>query len=118
MYRQGKITVLLFAVSLLLSQSGARAETRKASIRIPQTVLVGTSTLEPGDYSLQWVTHSPEATITLTRKGTAAVATQGRVEVREARYSRDMLIYRNSADGPPRLVEVRFAGKKEVLILE
>jgi hypothetical protein len=57
-------------------------------------------------------------TVTLLR-GKAAVATaEGRIEVRQERYTRDTVVYANSGAGLPSLREIRFAGKKEVLVFD
>ena len=73
--------------------------------------------LGPGEYTVSWQTDSFDATVTIARDGQTVLTTKGRLVPRETRYTRDMVVYASVPDGPPRLVELRFAGKKEVLVL-
>ena len=96
---------------------GAAAKPRH-TVHFPRELQVGGMRLEPGDYTVSWEAHGSDATVTVTiaRDGQTVLTTKGRLVLREVKYDRDMVVYVSVPDGSPQLLELRFAGKKEVLV--
>jgi hypothetical protein len=93
------------------------------------------TTLPTGQYSVQWETHSPEATVEFVQHHKVVLSTEGRVEERfrgydrnvvlntgskiEERtnaYDRDAVVYNTAPDGTMSLVEIHFAYSNKVLV--
>lgn len=77
---------------------------------------LGGTQLSPGNYKVEWESHSPEATVTL-RQGKSVVATvKGRWVERGAKYPADSVLYQTNADGSRSIMEIRFAGMSQALV--
>lgn len=108
-----KLSLLIF-VMLLLNLS-ARASNSKTLAFTTEVTLNG-SKLPPGYYEIRWVSHSPEASVTLVRAGHVMVTAMGKWVKRGAKYKADALVYTNNADGSHMLLEIRFAGRSAALV--
>ena len=81
------------------------------------TVLQGTA-LPAGKYSVEWETHSPEATVQFVQHRKVVLSTQGRVEQRDKAFDRDSVVYDITPDGSLSLIEIRFANSNKVLVFD
>jgi len=71
-----------------------------------------------GVYDVTYKSHSPTATVTF-KQGRRVVATVGGKWVdRDIKYDNDALVYDTNPDGTRTLIEIRFAGKKQALVLD
>lgn len=96
---------LILLAALVLSFP-AWAAPMKKTIHIRQTLQVGDTTLEPGDYNL--VVDGNEATFQRGRKVVAKVSCA--MKERGGKYSRDAVIYDNAT-----ITEIRLAGQSQVV---
>lgn len=102
-----RIVALLAVVAVALP---ALAKPITRNITVVSPARVGSTQLEVGDY--QVVVDGERVTV---RKGREIVAeTRGRWETRETKYDRHIIL----VDSNKQVREIRFAGKREVLILE
>ena len=104
------------AMAILLTASlwAAAASSRTLSFRT--AVSLNGSEMKPGFYEVEWVTHSPEATVTFRRNGEVVATAPGKMVERETKAPADAVVYTNNADGTHTLKELRFAGKKQALV--
>jgi hypothetical protein len=85
---------------------------------IDKAAKINGNLLTPGQYNISWETHSPEATVTITHKKNVVATTNGTVVVRPKAYDYDSIVYFPEPDGSLTIIEVRFAGSKNVLTFE
>jgi hypothetical protein len=111
-YRGNALAMVAIFLGVCLSAAAANSHT--VSVKTPIS-LNGTE-ITPGFYVVEWVTHSPEATVTFTRNGKVVVMAPGKMVERDNKSSADAVVYTNNADGSHTLKEIRFAGKKQVLV--
>lgn len=111
-YRANMWVVL--AVVLATCLSAAAANSRTLSFRT--AVKLNGTEMMPGFYEVQWVSHSPEATVTFKRNGQVVATAAGKWEERDAKSPADSVVYSNNADGTHTLKELRFGGMKQVLV--
>lgn len=111
-YRR-KIWVLL-AVVLAGCLSAAAANSHTLSFRT--AVKLNGAEIAPGSYEVQWVSHSPEATVTFTRNGRVVATVSGKWVERDNKYPADAVVFSNDADGSHTLKELRFGGQNKVLV--
>jgi hypothetical protein len=78
-------------------------------------VLSGRS-LPAGQYTVQWETHSPEATVEFVQHHKLLLSTEGRLEERTGHYNRNAVVYTTAPDGTVSLSEIRFARSNKVLV--
>ena len=111
-YRRNALAMVAIFLGVCLSATAANSHT--VSVKTPVS-LNGTE-IRPGFYVVEWVTHSPDATVTFTRNGKVVVMAPGKMVERDSKSSADAVVYTNNADGSHTLKELRFAGKKQVLV--
>jgi len=110
---RGNIWVVL-AILLAACLSAAAANSRTLSFKT--AVKLNGTDMTPGFYLVDWVSHSPEATVTFRRNGQVVATAAGKWVERDTRYETDSVVYTNNADGSHTLVELRLAGMKQVLV--
>lgn len=108
----GRLAVSL-ALSLVAVGPAFAKHTRE--VELGQAVTINGKQLTPGKYKVSWETHSPQATITFTRKKAVVVTTTGTLLERPAAYNNDSILYSNEPDGSVTILEIRFAGSNKVL---
>ena len=106
--------LLLIALTLALTLSAAANNSKTLSFRTEVTL--NGNKLATGFYEVRWVSHSPEATVTFVKAGQPAVTAMGKWENRDVKYDTDTVVYTNNPDGSHTLLEIRFAGRKQVLV--
>ena len=102
------------AILMTASLWAAAANSRTLSFRT--AVTLNGAEMKPGFYVVEWVSHSPEATVTFRRNGQMVAMAPGKWVEREMKSQADVVVYTNNADGTHTLTEVRFAGRKQVLV--
>ena len=108
-------TSVLF-LGLLLASGLPAAAKSSHTIKLDHAVVLQGANLPAGRYQVEWQTHSPEADVQFSHKGGLVVSTTGRVEQRDQRYYSDAIVYGETSDGFISIVEIRFAGSKNVLV--
>lgn len=100
--------VALLAVIALVLPAVAKPITRNITFNSPAKI--GSTQLEVGEYKL--IVDGDQVTV---RKGREVVAeARGRWEERDTKFHRNTIV----VDGDKQVREIRFAGKRQVLILE
>lgn len=110
---RGKIWMAL-AILLATCLSAAAANSHTLSFRT--TVMLNGTEMTPGFYVVDWVSHSPEATVTFTRNAKVVATAAGKWVERDAKSPADSVVYTNNPDGSHTLIELRFGGMKQVLV--
>src|SRR5260370_4542580 len=70
-----------------------------------------------GVYEVTYKSHSPTATVTFKQGGRVVATLDGKWVDRDIRYDNDALVYDTNPDRTRTLIEIRFAGKKQALVL-
>lgn len=101
-------------VLLLMSASAFAKGARTISISYPATL--GGVHLAVGHYDLTFEQHSPEATVRLARGKSVIVTTQGKVEERNTKYQRNMVVFETKSDGSQIVSEIRLGGTNQAIV--
>jgi hypothetical protein len=110
---RGNIWVVL-TIFLAACLSAAAANSHSISFRT--AVKLNGTDITPGSYLVEWVSHSPEATVTFRKGGQVVATAAGKWVERDTKYPADAVVYSNNADGSHTLMELRFGGMKQVLV--
>ncbi len=116
MKRRSVFISLAFAALLVSSASAAGRGTLQFTLRRPM-VVSGTS-VGPGDYLITWKTHSPETDVTFALHGRTVIEAHGKMVERPEKASQDTLVTARDESGNDVLKEIRFGGRKWVLLLD
>lgn len=106
----GLLILIIFAVNLSMWAKNEK------TLPFRTEVTLNGNKLPAGFYEINWVSHSPEATVTFVRAGQVMVTAMGKWVDRDTKYTTDALVYSNNADGSHTLLEIRFAGRKQALV--
>ena len=114
--QSSKRITLVLAVLAVLSAASAFAKNER-QITLVNGVAVNGTALPAGNYKVDWVSHSPEATVTFYRGKEAVATVQGKWVDRGSKYSQNAVVYADHSDGSKSIVEFRFAGMSQALVL-
>ena len=107
--------VPVLVVLALASVPAFAKDARNLNLAYP--VVVGGSQIAPGDYKVAWEQHSPEATVSFMKGKKVLATAQAKWVERNVKYQRNSVVYDTAGDGSRRIVEIRFAGMSQVMVL-
>jgi hypothetical protein len=113
------LQMLVTGVAVLMLATGSALA---SSFSFPYKGNMGDARLDAGRYDITWQQHSPELTVTVTQgkgKKVSVVATvQGRLENRETKYERNMVVYTTQPDGSQTVSELRIGGTTTAIVFD
>ena len=122
------------SVALLVAGGIPGLAKSSGSVTFSHDVVVNGATLPAGEYTVQWETHSPEATVEFVQHRKVVLSTEGKVEGRKGFYRSMTLnsegrtdertnaygdvavVYNTASDGTMSLVEIHFAFSNKALV--
>jgi hypothetical protein len=72
--------------------------------------------LAAGEYQINWVSHSPEATVTFVKSKSVAATAEAKWVERNVKYRSNSVLFETQADGSRILTEIRLAGMSRALV--
>ena len=109
------LSVMIVAMALVGAASAAAKPRDSKDVLLRYDATVAGSHLGSGNYSIQWQTHSPEATVTFMQKGKVVATAEGKVVDRGTKYQSNQVVYNVAADGVRHIQEIRFQGSSQVI---
>jgi len=109
-------SILALALILAGSASALAKDAYKLTLRYGMT-LKGTQ-LAPGEYSISWVAHSPEATVTVANRKNVVATVEGRLVDAGKKFSQDAVVYDSNPDGTRTIREIRLAGSSKTIVFD
>jgi hypothetical protein len=106
----------VLSVALLLASGIPGLARNSRTVTLGHDAILQGAALPAGRYSVEWETHSPEATVQFMQHHKVVLSTEGRVEQRDKKYDRNAVVYDTAPDGSMSLIELRFAGLNMVLV--
>ena len=104
------------ALGLFLAAGIPALAKNARTVNLQHDVVMQGTSLPAGKYSVEWQTHSPEASVQFLQHHKVVLATEGRVEQRKQAYDRDAVVYDLAPDGSMSIAEIRFADSNKVLV--
>ena len=126
------ISVLSMALQLAAGIPGLAKNSR--TVTFSHDAVVNGKTLPAGEYTVQWETHSPEATVEFVQHHKVVLSTEGKVEERKGfyrsmtlngegrlgersnSYNSVAVVYNTAPDGTRSVVEIHFADLNKALL--
>jgi hypothetical protein len=108
---------LVLGLALVLASSAFAAT--KANLQLSNPVTVNGTTLQPGEYKLQWEGNGPNVELSILQGKNVMAKTQAHVVDLQMPAANNAAVTRTSGSGsgPSSLAGVRFEGKKLALEL-
>lgn len=117
MFNSKMLQMLVTTVAVLMLATGSALA---SSFSFPYKGNIGQARLDAGHYDVTWEQHSPDVTVTVAqgkgkKRGVIATA-QGRVENRDTKYERNMVVYTTQPDGSQTISELRIGGTSTAIV--
>lgn len=110
------LSVSIVAVAFVVAAAAAAQAKDSKDIVLHYDTTIAGSHLASGDYSVSWVTHSPEATVSFLHGRKVVATAEGKVVDRGKTYSANEVVYNVTPDGAHAIAEIRFRGSSEVIV--
>ena len=114
--KQVKYVTLLSMLALLFSVSAFARDKNQHSVKIPDSVQVGGTQLEPGDYKVEWQGTGPEIQVNFVRGGKTVATVPGTLNTNDAQVRQDDIVTDTTSANTKTLTEIDFGRDKESLV--
>ena len=113
MMNHSHLRILVSTAAFLIFVSG---HALAKSMNVPNAGTLGGTRVEAGVYNITWVHHSPEVTVTVAKGKTVVATVKGRMESRNMKYQRNMIVYTAQPDGTQNIDEIRIGGTNSAIV--
>ncbi len=113
MMKRKHLRVLVSTVAIFMLTAGDALAT---SFNIPYAGKLGGARVEAGRYKITWQEHSPDLTVTVTKGKEVVTTAKGRMETRDTKYQRNMVVYTTQPDGSQTITELLIGGTKSAIV--
>ena len=113
-----KLTRVLVAVLVLALTTTVFAASGAATVKLFGAAQVNGKSLAAGEYKVKWETNSPDAAVTFLQGKKAVATAHAKLVDRDQASRENAVVTRANSDGSESIVEIRFQGKKSVLVFE
>jgi uncharacterized protein YfaP (DUF2135 family) len=118
MNKKSYVGASILALALILAGSASAFASDSHKVKLPFGMTLGGTQLAAGEYHISWVTHSPEATVTVAQKQSVVATVEGRLVESDKTNWQNAVIYDDNPDGTRKITEIRMAGSKKVLVFD
>ena len=116
--KQVKYVAFLSMVTLLSSVFALAGDKNQRSVQIPNSVQVGGSQLQPGNYKVEWQGTGPEVKVNFVRDGKTVATVPGTLKAHDDQVTQDEIVTDTTSANTKTLPEIDFGRSKEALIFE
>ena len=111
-----KLTPVLVAVLVLALSATAVAASSTSTVKLFSAAQLNGTSLAAGEYKVKWDSHSPEADVTFLQGRKTVATAHAKLVDRDQAARENAVVTRANSDGSETIVEIRFEGKKSVLV--
>jgi len=108
---------LLSSLFLLFSLYTLAKDKNQHSLDLSDSVLVGTTQLQPGTYTVEWQEAGPAVTVEFLHGRKVVATVPGTLKTNDQQISQDDIVIQTRTDNRKVLTEIDFARQKEALVL-
>jgi len=109
------VPVLVLALALTAT---ALAAGGAATVKLFGAAQVNGKSLAAGEYKVKWDSNSPQADVTFLQGKKTVATAHAKLVDRDQASRENAVVTRANSDGSETIVEIRFEGKKSVLVFE
>jgi len=115
MLNRKMLQMLVTGVAVLMLATGSALA---SSFNLPYKGNMGEARLDAGHYEITWQQHSPDVTVTVNKGKNVIATAKGRLENRETKYDRNMVVYTTQPDGSQSISELRIGGTSSAIVFD
>ncbi len=116
MKRKTTFSISMIAIVLFFVASAVAKSRDSKDVLFHYDATIAGTHLTSGNYSVNWQTHSPAATVSFLQKGKVVATAEGTVVDRGSKYPSNEVVYGEAANGAHVVHEIRFRGSSEVIV--
>jgi hypothetical protein len=113
--QQLKYAALLSTLALLSPVGALARDKNQHSVRIPESMQVGSAQLEPGNYKVEWQGTGPAVQVNFVRNGKTVATVPGTLNANDNHVVQDAIVT-DTATSTNTLKEIDFGRDKESVI--
>lgn len=113
-----KYTVLLSMLALLSSVFALARDNNQHSVEIPDSLQVGSTQLQPGNYKVEWQGTGPEVQVKFLREGKTVATVPGTLKTNNTHAVQADVVTGTTSANTRTLEEIDFGRNRESLIFE
>lgn len=113
-----QLGILLAALAVSGVGVGLAFSKDARTVKVEYTATVRGTQLPAGQYEVNWVAHSPEATVSFSQNKNVVATTEGKWVERSRKYDNNSVVYSINPDGSRAIAEIRFAGMNQALTFD
>jgi len=110
--------VLTLTCLLGLGISASAARNNAHSVQISDVVQIGSTTLKPGTYKVEWQGTGPAVQVSFEQNGKTVVTAPGTLKTNDDHITQDAIVTEATGGGTSTLKEIRFVHQKEALVFD
>ena len=111
-----KRLIPLVVVLALVTASAMAKDRHNVTLRHGATI--SGTTVAPGEYKVTWSAESGDPTVNFIKGKESVASAQAKWVERNSKYDNDQVLYQNDGGAAPKILEIRFAGKSQVLVFD
>jgi hypothetical protein len=111
-----KYLALLSALALLSPLCALARDRDQHSVDIPDSVQIGGTKLNPGNYKVEWQGMGPAVQVSFLQHGKTVATTPGTLKVNNDQVAQDDIVIGATSTHTKLLKEIDFAHPKEALV--
>ena len=108
--------VLISLVALPALASAEASQSGSTDVNFSNTLFIGGNEIKPGQYRIEWLSNSPEATVIFKSKASVAAKVQGRIEKLAKKIDFDTTVTAKDSNGREVLRSILLE-KKQIQII-
>jgi len=109
------LSLTIVAMAFFVAVAAAAKPKDYRSVVLHSNATVAGAHLASGTYSVQWQTHSPEATVSFSQGSKVVATAEGKLVDSGSKYESNEVMYDEAPGGGRVIREIRFKGSSEVL---
>ncbi|HEY6292136.1 MAG TPA: hypothetical protein VI455_11340 [Terriglobia bacterium] len=103
-------------VVVVLATASAFAKGQR-KITMKHAVSVNGTVVPAGSYKMTWSAESGDPTVSFVKRKKLVTSAEAHWVDRTTKYHDNSVLYETESDGSQKMIEIRFAGKSQVLVL-
>jgi hypothetical protein len=116
--KQIKYAASLSMLALLSSVFALAGDKNQRSVQIPNSVQVGSTQLQPGNYKVEWQGTGPQIEVNFVRDGKIVATVPGTLKTNNAHVTQDDIVTDTTSANTQTLKEIDFSRNKQSLVFE
>lgn len=113
-----RLTPVLVAILVLALSATTFAASGSSNVKLFSAAQLNGTSLAAGEYKVKWDSHSPEADVTFLQGKKTVATAHAKLVDRDQASPENAVVTRANSDGSATIVEIRFEGKKSVLVFD